>query len=80
MGELREPDEQSVEDRARELVDGGGEGSERVVEDDPQAARVAARAILEESEERTFDPATVDPEDASVIRRTSDEPASNGTP
>lgn len=80
MGDAPRPDEQSVEDRARELLDGGGEGAERVVEDDPQAARVAARAILEESEERTFDPATIDPEDPSVIRRRSDEPASNGKP
>ncbi len=34
---------------------------------------VQARALLKESEERVEDPATRDPDDPGVIRRTSDE-------
>lgn len=43
--------------------------------DDIEAARVAARRSLEDSERRTFDPATLDPERDTVIRRDSEEPA-----
>lgn len=45
---------------------------------DMEAARRAARRILEESEERTFDPATLDPEADGVIRRSSSETAASG--
>lgn len=69
-----EPGDRRVEERARELLDGGDETSVPVG-DDPAAARRAARRIIEDSEERTFDPATRDPEDDGVIRRSSDETA-----
>ena len=70
------PDER-VEDRARELAEGGSEGHD-AVEGDPEAAARAARSILEESEERTADPAARDPEDDSVVRRESQETAASG--
>lgn len=69
--------EERVEDRARELAEGGSEGHDPV-EGDADAAARAARAILEESEERTADPAARDPEDDSVIRRESPETAASG--
>jgi hypothetical protein len=69
--------EEHVEDRARELSEGGSEGHEPL-EDDPEAAARAARVILEESQERTDDPATRDPEDGSVVRRDSEETAADG--
>lgn len=69
--------EKHIEDRARELAEGGSEGHE-AVDGDPDAAARAARAILEESEERTADPAARDPEDDSVIRRDSQETAASG--
>jgi hypothetical protein len=72
----RPPSEEHVEDRARELAE-GGEGVEDI-EGDPEKAERAADQILTESEERTFDPATVDPEDDSVIRRGSEETAAKG--
>ena len=68
--------EERVEDRARELSEGGSEGHD--VEGEPDAATRAARAILEESEERTVDPAARDPEDDSVVRRDSQETAASG--
>jgi hypothetical protein len=46
--------------------------------DDIEAARRAARRQLEDSEERTFDPAAHDHEHEDVIRRTSSETASTG--
>ena len=67
-------DPERVDERARELVHGGDEGRAPVVESDG-ATRRAAERILEESEERTMDPATANPEDDSVIRRTSEETA-----
>jgi hypothetical protein len=70
------PSEDQVEDRAREL-EHGGEGAEDI-EGDPDKAERAAEQILTESEERTVDPATVDPEDDSVIRRDSEETATRG--
>ena len=39
---------------------------------------VRRSAILEESQERTEDPATRDPEDGSVVRRDSEETAASG--
>lgn len=74
---MQDVPEEHVEDRARELAEGGGEGHEPL-EDDPDAAARAARAILEESQERTEDPATLDPEDGSVVRRDSEETAASG--
>jgi hypothetical protein len=45
---------------------------------DIEAARKAARRMLEESEARTFDPAAHDHEDEDVIRRSSGETAAIG--
>ena len=70
------PSDDHVEQRARELAE-GGEGVEDL-EGDPDKAERAAEQILKESEERTFDPATVDPDDDSVIRRDADETAAKG--
>jgi hypothetical protein len=70
------PSERHVEERARELAE-GGEGIEDI-EGDPDKAERAAEQILKESEGRTFDPATVDPTDDSVIRRESEETAAKG--
>ncbi len=47
--------------------------------DTPEAAEKVARRLLEESEERTNDPATMDPESDEVIRRSSRETASDGS-
>ena len=68
-----DPLDEQVEERAKKLAK-GGEGHEDI-EGDPEAADRAADAILEESEERTFDEATRDPEKDTVIRRSSDETA-----
>jgi hypothetical protein len=70
------PSEGHVEDRARQLAE-GGEGHEDI-EGDPSKAEKAAGQILRESEERTHDPAARDHEDDSVIRRDSEETASSG--
>lgn len=72
----KRPSEEHVEERAQELAE-GGEGVEDI-EGDPDKAERAADQILTESEERTFDPATVDPTDDSVIRRGSEETAAKG--
>lgn len=72
----KRPSEEHVEERARELAE-GGEGVEDI-EGDPEKAERAADQILTESEDRTFDPATVDPTDDSVIRRRSEETAAKG--
>jgi hypothetical protein len=45
---------------------------------DIEAARRAARRMLEDSEERTFDPAAHDHEAEDVIRRSSSETAATG--
>ena len=68
------PEPVREEERAQELLAGGGEGLAPVAED-PEAARLAARRILEDSEERVADPAARDLEDDSVIRRSSEETA-----
>ena len=70
------PSDEHVEDRARELTH-GGEGHEDIEGDESKAER-AAEKILEDSEGRKFDPATVDPENDSVIRRKSEESAATG--
>lgn len=46
--------------------------------DSMEQARIAARAMLEESDERTSDPAAHDHEHGEKIRRTSGETASTG--
>lgn len=66
------PDDEQVEDRAAEIA-AGKEDSDKVAEKDAKSAKRAAAAILEESEERMFDNATVDPDDDSVHRRKSEE-------
>jgi hypothetical protein len=45
---------------------------------DIESARRAARRMLEDSEERTFDPAAHDHESEDVIRRSSSETAATG--
>ena len=65
------PSEEKVDARARQL-EHGGEGHAGL-DDDPEASKRASQRILEESEERTSDPATTDPHSDDVIRRTSEE-------
>ncbi len=65
--------EHKADERAAEMLH-GGEGHEETA-NDSGAARTAARRILQESEGRVLDPATVDPHDDSVIRRSSAETA-----
>jgi hypothetical protein len=60
-----EPTEEQVQSRADSLADEPGNPT-----DDAEAQ---ARTLLQESEERIEDPATRDPADESVIRRTSHE-------
>ncbi len=70
------PHEDRIKQRAHKLAH-GGEGVADL-EEDPKKAERAAQRILEESEARTFDPATVDPDHDGVIRRPSSETASRG--
>jgi hypothetical protein len=70
--EQARPSDDKVRQRAREIREGGSEGTAPVEED--AAERMAAR-LLEESEERTLDPAARDPENDEVIRRSSEETA-----
>jgi hypothetical protein len=60
-----EPTEEQVQSRADSLASEPGNQTK-----DPEAQ---AEALLEESEERVEDPAARDPDDDSVIRRSSDE-------
>ena len=66
---------EKVERLAKKLLH-GGDGN--LPSGDMEAARRAARRMLQESEERTFDAATTDHEDEGVIRRTSTETAASG--
>jgi hypothetical protein len=68
-----DPPRDRVAARAREL-EHGGEGHEGL-DGDPESSKRASKHILEESEARTQDPATTDPESDDVIRRSSDETA-----
>ncbi len=73
----REPldaDDRQIADRATG-IGAGGEDDDRVAEGDADAAQRAAKQILKESEERVLDNATVDLEDDSVPRRSSEETA-----
>lgn len=72
--EKLDPEDEQVEDRATGIA-AGGEDDAKVAERDEERAKRAAETILEESEERTFDNATVDLEDESVPRRSSEETA-----
>jgi hypothetical protein len=68
--------EEKVERLAQKLMR-GGDGNDAVA-NDIEAARRAARRMLEESEARTFDPNVYDHEDDGVIRRSSTETAASG--
>jgi hypothetical protein len=68
--------EEKIEQLAAKLLRGGTENG--LAAGDIESARRAARRILEDSEARMNDPATTDPEDDGVIRRTSTETASSG--
>ena len=72
--EVIEPDDKQVGDRATG-IGAGREDDDKVAEGDADKAKRAAEQILKESEERTFDNATVDPDDDSVPRRSSEETA-----
>ena len=72
--ERLDPDDKQVDNRASGIA-AGGEDNEVVADGDEDRAKTAAEQILEESEERTFDNATVDLEDDSVPRRSSEETA-----
>lgn len=66
-------DDRRVEQLAKKLL----HDPERQL-DDIEAARRAARRMLEESDARTNDPAARDPESDGVVRRTSSETAAVG--
>lgn len=74
MADKIDPTDEQVEDRAAGIAK-GTEDDAKVAGGDPERARRAAEAILEESEERTFDNATRDLDDDSVPRRGSEETA-----
>lgn len=69
-------DEERVDQLARKLLRSASENG--LDPGDLEAARRQARRILEDSEARTNDPATLDPEHIDVIRRSSSETASSG--
>jgi len=68
---MEQPRDEAVDERAAELQD------ETEDEDlkDPEAAHVAADQILKESRERQEQADDLDPADAEVIRRSSEETA-----
>ncbi len=68
-----EPTDEQVESRAGSLAAEPGNGRRLRRASRAGDTDVQARALLEESEERVEDPATRDPDDPGVIRRTSDE-------
>jgi hypothetical protein len=65
--------DEQVEKLAQKLLRGGDPAAP-----DLEAARRSARRMLEDSEERTFDPAAHDHEAEGVIRRSSGETAATG--
>lgn len=69
-------DDERVDQLARKLLRSASENG--LDPGDLEAARRQARRILEDSEARTRDPATTDPEHEGVIRRSSSETASSG--
>lgn len=82
MSQDRDPQEQrddmdeKVDRHARELHHGGHDNSE--VAEDLDTGRIAARRILEESEERVHQEGAYDHESDDVIRRTTEETAAVG--
>jgi hypothetical protein len=70
---MPEISEERVERLANKLLRDGDPAAP-----DIEAARRAARRMLEDSEERTFDPAAHDHEGGDVIRRSSSETAASG--
>jgi len=74
--EPRPAADERVEALAKKLLRGGTENG--LAADDIETARKVARRMLEDSEARTTDPATLDPEHDGIIRRSSGETASSG--
>lgn len=68
--------DERVEQMAKKLLRNAAESG--LEPGDLEGARRQARRILEDSEARTNDPATMDPEHQDVIRRSSSETASSG--
>ncbi len=68
--------EENVERLAQKLMR-GGDGNDPIAQD-IEAARRAARRMLEDSEARTAQAAELDPDDPDVIRRSSSETAATG--
>jgi hypothetical protein len=68
--------DEKVEKLAMKLLR-GGDGNATAAEN-MEAARRAARRMLEESQARTDEAVDLDPEDDNVIRRSSSETASTG--
>lgn len=68
-----ETTENRIETLAMKLLAEPGNGV-----DDIESARLAAQRSLEDSETRTFDPATTDPHLTTVVRRDSEETAASG--
>ena len=68
--------EDKVERLAQKLLRGTEDNHPHV--DDIEAARKAARRMLEDSEARTAEAWDLDPEDDNVIRRSSSETAATG--
>lgn len=69
-------DEARVEQLATKLMRESTDNGSGVT--DLETARVMARRILEDSDARTRDPATRDPENEGIIRRESEESAASG--
>ena len=65
--------EEQVEKLAQKLLRAGDPAAP-----DIEVARRSARRMLEDSEERTFDPAAHDHEAEGIIRRSSSETAATG--
>ncbi|CAN5296549.1 hypothetical protein BH20ACT22_BH20ACT22_01000 [soil metagenome] len=64
-----------IERLARSLLSSTDEDAAAIA--DIETARRAAAARLKDSEARTFDPAVTDPFNSGVIRRTSEETATD---
>jgi hypothetical protein len=73
---MTETYEDKVERLARKMMFGGDGNSDAMM--DIETARRRARHMLEESEQRTREATDLDPDDDSVIRRSSTETAANG--
>ncbi len=67
--------DERVERLARSLLRSTDEDAAAI--DDIETARRAAVARLQDSEARTYDPAVTDPDSPGVIRRTSEETATD---